>query len=209
MRMVNQVEPEHTHNSNVLHNLVAQLIVRQRVHLYHSTSLPVMNHFLRYALLATTTLLTGCVAVNIQSNVRPEAKPDFQRILIVSKLPVQRAGYLARFQTAFPPTYQVCSVVDSPLAFETSAELIQRQQEACKSEVALTLEFSRNYTSGGGKVIASFNEIRMEMSSLASGKAFWKAIVTTSGSNEIPPQKIVDQLIKDGVISRSTDTGQP
>ena len=157
-------------------------------------------HSLRYSFLVITGLLTGCVAVNIQSNVQPEAKPDFQRILIVSKLPVQGVDYLARFQTAFPPTYQVCSVADSPIAFETSEQLIQRQQETCKSEVLLTLQFSRNYTSGGGKGIASFNEVYAEMSSLASGKAFWKAIINTSGSNEIPPQKIVNQLIKDGVI---------
>lgn len=164
-------------------------------------------HALRYSFLVITGLLTGCVAVNIQSNVRSEEKPDFQRILIVSKLPVQRASYLAKFQTAFPPTYQVCSVANSPITFETSDELIKRQQEACKSEVLLTLEFGRNYTSGGGQVTASFNEIHLEMSSLASGKAFWKAIVTTSGSNEIPPQKIVNQLINDGVIAGTVPTG--
>lgn len=163
-------------------------------------------HSLRYSYLVMVGLLTGCVAVNIQSNVRPEARPDFQRILIVSKLPVQGADYLARFQTAFPPTYQVCSVADSPIAFETSNELIENQQQICKSEVILSLGFSRNYTAGGGKVIASFNEVYAEMSSFASGKPFWKAIITTSGSNEIPPRKIVNQLIKDGVIVGTVPT---
>ncbi|MBC3786908.1 hypothetical protein [Spirosoma utsteinense] len=160
-------------------------------------------HALRYLFLMSASLLTGCVAVTIQSNVKPDAKPDFQRILIVSRLPMQRPGYLAKFQTAFPTSYQVCSVADSPIAFETPDELIQRQQESCKSEVILTLGFSRNYTSGGGKSIATFNEVYAEMSSIATGKPFWKAIIETNGSAEIPPRQIVNQLINDGVIAGS------
>lgn len=162
-----------------------------------------MTRSLRYALLLTTAALTGCVSVNIQSNVKPDAIPDFRRILIVSKLPVQSPDYLARFQTSFPPTYQICSVADSPIAFESSDELIQNQQKACQSEVMLSLGFSRNYTSGGGKSISAYNEVYLEMSSFASGKPFWKAIVTTSGSDEIPPRQVVNQLIKDGIISGS------
>lgn len=199
-----QVEPEHTHNSNALHNLAEPLIGCRPIHLSNPTQL--LSSFcmrtLRYLLLSSLVgLLAGCVTVNIQSNVKRDAVPDFRRILIVSKLSTLDPAYLPEFQTAFPPTYQVCSVADSPIAFESSEELIKEQQEVCGSEVLLTLGFSRNYTRGGGEYISSYNEVYVEMSSFSSGKPFWKAIITTEGGNEIPPRKIVNQLIEDGIIA--------
>lgn len=89
----------------------------------------------------------------------------------------------------------------SPISFETPEEAVQQQTQACSSEVTLTIDFNRNYTSGGGKYISSYNELYLEMASLETGQPFWKAIVTTGGSNEVPPRQIVNQLQKDGILN--------
>ena len=157
---------------------------------------------LRYAFTGVLlTALIGCVSVNIQSNVSPDARPDFRRVLIVSKLSVLSPDYLSKFKDAFPPDCQVCSVANKPISFVSLDQSIQQGIRDCNSEVLLTLGFGRNYTSGGGEYISSYNEVYAEMSSVASGKPFWKAVITTNGSNEVPPQKIVNQLLKDGIIT--------
>ncbi|MFD2935591.1 hypothetical protein [Spirosoma flavum] len=126
--------------------------------------------------------------------------PEFRRILVVSRLPTVKQTYLPTFQTAFPAGYQVCTVSNSPISFDSPEEAIENQRQTCKSEVLLTIDLNRNYTSGNGRYISSYNELYLEMTSLATGKPFWKAIVTTGGSNEVPPRQIVSQLIKDGII---------
>jgi hypothetical protein len=145
-------------------------------------------------------LVNGCVSVSIQSNVKADARPVFRRILVVSRLSTVSPTYLPKFQTAFPAGYQVCTVSTSPISFETADEAIQKQVQACSSDVILTLDFNRNFTSGGGKYISSYNELYMEMTNVATGKPFWKAIVTTGGDNEVPPRQIINQLQKDGVL---------
>lgn len=147
--------------------------------------------------------LTGCTTVHIQTNVKPADKPEFRRILVVSNLPQMVPTYLARFQTAFPSGYQVCTVSNSPIDFDGPEEAIEKQQQTCQSEVLLTIDFSRNYTSGYGKYITSNNELLLVMTNLATNKPFWKAIVTTGSSSEVPPSDIVQQLIKDGIIGGS------
>ncbi|GAB2559395.1 hypothetical protein [Spirosoma areae] len=144
--------------------------------------------------------LTGCIAVNFQSNVKADATPEFRRILIESRLPTVKPTYLPTFQTAFPAGYQVCTVSNSPISFDNPEQTIEKQRQTCQSEVLLTIDFNRNYTSGYGKYIASTNELYLEMKNLATGQPFWKAIVTTSGDNEVPPREIVNQLIKDGIL---------
>ncbi len=156
-----------------------------------------MTHLLVISLMAT---LVGCVSVNIQSNVRTEATPEFHRLLIESRLPETNDTYLAQFSTAFPAGYQICTVLNSPTSFEKPADAIEKQRQACQSEVLLTIDFYRNYTSGSGKYIYSTNELLLEMKNLSNGQAFWKALVKTSGSNEVPPGKIVGKLIDDGII---------
>lgn len=153
----------------------------------------------RILLLGLLANLTGCMAVTIQSNMKANARPEFRRILIVSRLSNLTATYLPSFQTAFPVGYQVCTVSNSPISFDDPAEAIEKQRNSCQSEVMLTIDFSRNYTSGTGKYAVSYDELYMEMTSFATGKPFWKAIVTAGGA-EVPPRKIVDQLIKDGVL---------
>lgn len=144
--------------------------------------------------------LTGCMNVSIQSNVKPDEKPEFRRILVVSNLPNMAPTYLARFQTAFPTGYQVCTVSNSSIDFDSPEEAIDKKRQACQSEVSLSIDFNRNYTSGYGKYISSNNELLLVMTNLATNKPFWKAIVTTGGANEVPPREIVQQLIKDGII---------
>lgn len=151
-------------------------------------------------LAAIPILLLDCVSVNIQSNVKADAKPAFRRILVVSRLSRVSPAYLPKFQTAFPIGYQVCTVSTSPISFETPEEAIQKQIQACTSEVVLTLDFNRNFTEGFGRYISSYNELYMEMTSVATGKPFWKAIITTGGDNEVPPREIINQLRKDGII---------
>lgn len=148
--------------------------------------------------------LTSCVTATFQSNVKADAKPEFKRILIVSRLPATKPAYLASLQTAFPTGYQVCTVSNSPISFETAEEAIEKQRQACQSEVVLTIDFNRSYTSGSGRYISSNNELLLEMKSLSTGIPFWKALVTTGLSdNEVLPRQLVTQLIKDGIIQGS------
>jgi hypothetical protein len=144
--------------------------------------------------------LTGCAVARFQSNIKTQDVPDFHRILVVSRLPKTTATYLPTFQTSFPAGYQVCILSNSPISFDSPEQAIQQQRQECQSEVMLTIDFSRNYTTGYGHYISANNELLMEMTNLATGKPFWKAIVTTSGSNEVPPRQIVNQLIKDGIV---------
>ncbi|WP_240625457.1 hypothetical protein [Spirosoma pollinicola] len=139
----------------------------------------------------------------MQTNVKTDAKPEFRRILVVSKLPAVKETYLPSFQTAFPTGYQVCAVSNSPISFDSLEEAIEKKRQTCQSEVVLTIDFNRNYTTGYGRYITSNNELFMEMINLSTGKPFWRAIVTTAGDNEIPPRQIVQQLIKDRVIDGS------
>ena len=150
--------------------------------------------------ISLTSILAGCVSVNIQSNVKTEATPEFHRILIESRLPEASNAYLNQFLTAFPASYQVCTVLNNPTSFESPADAIEKQRQTCQSEVILTIDFYRNYTSGGGKYITTTNELLLEMKNLANGQPFWKALVKTSGSNEVPPNRIVSKLIDDGII---------
>ena len=145
--------------------------------------------------------LTGCMNVSIQSNVKPDEKPAFRRILVVSNLPNMVPAYLPRFQTAFPTGYQVCTVSNSSIDFDSPEEAIEKKRQTCQSEVCLSIDFNRNYTSGYGRYISSNNELLLVMTNLATNKPFWKAIVTTGSVNEVPPRQIVNQLIKDGIIS--------
>ncbi|GAB3807921.1 hypothetical protein GCM10028819_45770 [Spirosoma humi] len=147
------------------------------------------------------TSLSGCMTVSIHSNVKPDDKPQFKRILIVSNLPNMAPTYLPRFQAAFPTGYQVCTVSNSPIDFDSPEENIEKQRQTCQSEVSLSIDFNRSYTSGYGRSISSNNELLLVMTNLTTNKPFWKAIVTTGGVTEVPPRQIVQQLIKDGIIS--------
>lgn len=159
-----------------------------------------MKKVYRMLTLGFLVSLTGCVSAYMQTNVRREEKPEFTRILIVSNLTHTSSTYLPTFQTAFPTGYQVCTVSNGPLSFDNPEEAIRKQQQTCRSEVLLTIDFNQNYVSGSGKYIYSNDELFLEMTNLATGKPFWKAVVTTAGNNEVAPYIVVRQLVKDGII---------
>ena len=168
-----------------------------------------MKVMIQVLVISLASLAVGCVAVNIQSNTKTEATPEFHRILIESRLPETGQAYLSQFSKAFPAGYQVCTVSNSPTSFERPTDAIEKQRQACQSEVLLTIDFYRNYTSGGGKYIYSTNELLLEMKNLSNGQSFWKALVKTSGSNEVPPNRIVSKLIDDGIIEAPLPGSRP
>ena len=167
----------------------------------------IATQFLMISLVAG---LTGCSAhVSFQSNKKPAAQPEFSRILIESRLATTNPTYLPSFQTAFPAGYQVCVVSNSPISFDNPEEAIDKQRQTCQSEVLLTIDFRRNSVSASGEYAYSSNELYLEMKNLATGQPFWKAIVTTGGSVQVPASKIVAKLIEDGVIGSTLPGGNP
>jgi hypothetical protein len=164
-----------------------------------------INHstmkFLTVLIILTAYCLTGCVTANFQSNVKPEAKPDFKRILVAAYLPSSRPEYLNELKAAFPAGYQVCVVSVTPLSFDDPQELIQQQRQTCQSDVMLKIDFDRNFTTGSGKYIDSHSQFYAEMIDLATNKPFWKAIITTTtNSREVSARELVQKLQQDDII---------
>jgi hypothetical protein len=155
----------------------------------------------------TACCLTGCVTANFQSNVKPEAKPDFKRILVATYLPSSRPEYLDELKAAFPAGYQVCTVSVTPLSFEDPKEIIQKQQQVCQSDVILTIDFDRSFTTGSGKYIDSHSQFYAEMIDLSTNKPFWKAIITTTtSSQEVSARELVKKLQEDDIIKGKIPT---
>ena len=149
--------------------------------------------------LVLLSMLTGCASFN--SNVDRSAIPEFTRLLVVSKLPIRQANYLSMFLTKFPSSYEVCVVDASPLAFGNPDSLINRQLAICKSQVILTINPYRNYTTGLGHSIQSMNEVLLEMTDPSTRKSFWKAIARAQGNRVPNAGEIVRRLQTDRVIS--------
>lgn len=143
-------------------------------------------------------LLTGCVSFN--SNVDRAAIPEFTRLLIVSKLPNTRVGYLNMFLNTFPSTYEVCVADAGPLVLEKPDSLINRQLNTCRSQVILTINPYRSYTTGSGEDLSSANEVLLEMTNAATQKSFWKAIALAPGGVSPNAEQIVRRLRSDGII---------
>lgn len=155
----------------------------------------------RILLVGLVAGLTGCSpSISFQSNKKAAAQPEFSRILIESRLPNVNPTYLPTFQTAFPAGYQVCTVSNSPISFDSPQEAIDKQRQTRQSEVLLTIDFKRNSVSAYGQYAYSSNELYLEMRNLAINQPFWKAIVTTGSSIEVPAGKIINKLIEDSVI---------
>ncbi len=143
-------------------------------------------------------MLTGCVSFN--SNIDRKAIPEFTRLLVVSKLPNMRPDYLTMFLNMFPTQYEVCTMDAGPLAFGNPDSLISKQLKQCNSQVVLTINPYRNYTTGSGEYISSANEVLLEMTDASTQKSFWKAIAQANGQNVPTAEQIVKQLRTDGVI---------
>lgn len=166
-----------------------------------------ITHVLAFGLLSS--LISCSPSVIIQSNRKAEAQPEFSRILIESRLSQVGPTYLSSFQTSFPAGYQVCVVSNSVLSFESPEEAVEKQRLVCQSEVILTIDFKRNSVSASGEYAYSSNELYVEMKNLATGQPFWKAVVTTSGSVEVPAINIVNKLIDDGIIQARLPSNNP
>ncbi len=150
-----------------------------------------------------SSLISCSPSVIIQSNRKAEAQPEFSRILVESRLSQVNPAYLPSFQTSFPAGYQVCVVSNSVISFDSPEEAVEKQRQACQSEVLLTIDFKRNSVSASGQYAYSSNELYVEMKNLATGQPFWKAVITTSGGIEVPASKIVNKLVEDGIIKGS------
>ena len=166
-----------------------------------------MKNFLHYAL--PLLLLTGCVTTNFQSNADFKSLRPFTRILVVSKLPQVTNAYLDAYLTSFPPQYDVCVLNVSLLAFGSPDSLIAQKARECKSEVMLTLDLNRSYTtgqvSGAGRYgtygrIGSANDVYLEMATVSDRKPFWKSLASTNGPIGIKPRRVVQQLQTDALI---------
>ncbi|WP_018618481.1 hypothetical protein [Spirosoma luteum] len=168
-----------------------------------------MKRTIQVLVIGLASMLAGCVSVNIQSNIKKEAQPEFSRILVESRLSQVGPTYLSSFQTSFPAGYQVCVVSNSVISFDSPEEAVEKQRQACQSEVVLTIDFKRNSVSASGKYAYSSNELYVEMRNLATGQPFWKAVVTTSGSVEVPASKIVSKLIDDGIVEARLPNNNP
>jgi len=144
-------------------------------------------------------LLTGCVRFN--SNIDRAAIPAFTRLLVVSKLPNMKPDYLNMFLNIFPRQYEVCVVEAGPLAFGNPDSLIRKQLTACRSEVMLTINPYRNYTTGSGEYIRSTDEVLLEMTDMTTQKSFWKAIAQAPGGISPSAEQIVRRLRADRIIS--------
>jgi hypothetical protein len=141
--------------------------------------------------------LMACMTFN--TNVNRAAIPQFSRVLIVSRLPVNPTDLLTEFVATFPKQYTVCTVNADKLAFGNPDSLIRQKVRECGSEVLLTINLERDHTTGGGNYIQSVREVYLEMTNLANGKSFWKAVGTSEGN--LYPRQVVVQLRDDGIIT--------
>ena len=157
--------------------------------------------------LLVLSLLTGCVS--FQSNIDRAATPEFTRLLVVSKLPNAGPDYLNMFLNIFPTKYEVCITDAGPLSFGNPDSLIRRQATSCHSEVILTINPYRNYTTGSGEYIASANEVLLELTDATTQKSFWKAIAQSGGSRVPTAEQIAKRLRHDGIIIGKVLYGKP
>lgn len=143
-------------------------------------------------------LLTNCV--RIQSNTKSEAVPAFKRILVVTKMRDTPDSYAQSFARSFPAGYSVCTLALSPLSFDKPDEAIRKKAESCQSDVILTLELSQRGSSGPYTSLPY--EYNAEMTSIATGRPFWKAIISADPTygGKVPPRSLVKRLRNDGII---------
>ena len=160
-------------------------------------------------ILFVTALLTGCVSV--RSNVKPDAVPSFDRILVVTKMDHPSKDYEQTYLNAFPRAYQVCAVGLTPLSFGNPDSTVAEQARTCNSDVILTITETKRggvaYAQVGGVVQSQgiSSEYLAEMRSSTTGQAFWKAQLQGS----LAPRTIVKRLLKDGVLTGKIPTPVP
>ncbi len=148
--------------------------------------------------LLLSLLLTACTT--FKSNVDPSAVPEFSRILVVSRLPVNSHKLLSDFTSVFPPQYSVCALGINKLGFGKPDSLIQQKIRECHSDVVLTVTLQENYGPVPTRYGYAYSVSPMffEMTSVATGKSFWKA---SYAHHTLYPRKVAKQLRADGIIS--------
>ncbi|UHG90500.1 MULTISPECIES: hypothetical protein [Spirosoma] len=117
-------------------------------------------------------------------------------------------SYAQGFVHAFPAGYQVCTVALSPLSFDNPNETIRKQVEACQSEVILTLELSK--TGSIDRYHSSDYEYNAEMTSVATGQPFWKAIISANPNlgEQLSPRSVVKRLLNDHILDGKLPSSQ-
>lgn len=161
--------------------------------------------------IATLLLLTtclGCAPTRFNTNTDRSVLPEFSRILVVSKVPLQQRDYLSQYITAFPVEYEACAIEASVLAFGNPDSLIREKVKQCNSQVMLTIQPYNDFVAGSGKNATGYSEYLVEMTDVATGKPFWKAIALTAGSLLPNVTQTVKQLRRDGIIAGTTRSAQ-
>ncbi|CCH03405.1 hypothetical protein FAES_5406 [Fibrella aestuarina BUZ 2] len=156
--------------------------------------------------IATLLLLTiclGCATTRFNTNTDRGTLPEFSRILVVSKVPLQKRDYIFQYLTAFPIEYEVCAIEASVLAFGNPDSLVREKIKQCDSQVMLTIQPYNDFVSGTGKYATGYSEFLVEMTDLATNKPFWKSIAVTAGGSWPNVGETVRQLRRDGVITGS------
>lgn len=152
-----------------------------------------------YWCIGIVALLTGCVSVS--SNVKRDAIPAFERVLVITKLGYRSDGYAQKLAQSLPIEYESCSVAINPLSFDDADSLVYQQAGVCQSEVTLFIELQQE---GFASRYASQPYLYgAEMRSLATNRAFWKANFWIEPALGGPPpiRTVVKRLLDDGVLS--------
>lgn len=156
-------------------------------------------------LILLTCLSCGPV---FRSNIDQATRPDFHRVLIVSKLSTQRPDYMLDYVNRFPEGYEVCTLEAGLLSFGNPDSLIQEKRRQCNSEVMLTINEHASGMTGAGKYTVPYRETILEMTDLITNKPFWKAIATTNGGWP-GAGSTIRQLRTDGIITGKLRQYQP
>ncbi|MEZ0487062.1 hypothetical protein [Fibrella aquatica] len=112
-----------------------------------------------------------------------------------------KPNYLTNFLNVLPPNYEVCVVEAGPLTLGKPDTIINNRLNQCKSQVVLTINPYRNYTTGSGDYITSTDEVLIEMTDASTQKPFWKAIAQAPGGHVPSAYQIAKRLRDDGVIT--------
>ncbi|WP_420150292.1 hypothetical protein [Spirosoma sp.] len=161
-----------------------------------------MKKAYKFFILGLLTSSMGCVSV--QSTIKSDAVPSFQRVLIVTKMrnaPADSDSYVRQLARLFPAGYETCTLALTPLSFDSPDDAIRKQAEACNSEVILTLELvQRGYAT---RYSSSPYQYNAEMRSVTTGQPFWKAVFSTDPryGSKVPPRSLVKRLIADHIIA--------
>ncbi|CAN5399855.1 hypothetical protein BH09BAC4_BH09BAC4_50010 [soil metagenome] len=151
--------------------------------------------------------LTGCVTV--QSSIKSDAIPTFQRVLIVTKMRNAPDSYVRQFARTFPAGYEVCTLALSPLSFDNPDVAIKKQLDECHSDVILTIELVQAGHAGRYRNYSSYPyQYNAEMQSVATGQPFWKAIISSNPTygEQVPPGSVIKRLLADHIIAGKIPT---